>query len=242
MDSLEIKNLYVIAGEKQVISDLNLTIKKGEVHAIMGPNGSGKSSLVNSIAGHPKYKITKGSIILDGEDITKLSPDKRAKAGLFLSMQNSPEIPGVSVNNFLRVSSEALSGKRSNPVKFYENLLEKIKKLGINIDFAKRYLNVNFSGGEKKQIEILQLLTLESKYAILDEIDSGLDVDALKMVSKGINEYKDKNNAVLLITHYNRILNYVQPNFVHIMKNGRIVESGNKDVAKKIEDEGYGNM
>lgn len=239
MKKLELKNLYISVENKEVVRGLDLEINMGEIHAIMGPNGSGKSSLANTIAGHPKYKITKGQILLDSKNITNLSPSDKAKAGLFLSMQHPPEIVGVTISNFLRTTVAELTGENQNPIKFYNALSERLKELNIDEKFAKRYLNVGFSGGEKKQMEILQLLTLNPKYAILDEIDSGLDVDALKMVSKGIKTFHTKDNAVLLITHYNRILQYLEPDFVHIMKSGRIVESGGKKLAERIEKEGY---
>lgn len=239
MSKLEIKNLFVNVGDKEVLSGIDLVIKRGEIHAIMGPNGSGKSTLANVIMGHPKYKITKGEILIDGKDITNLPPNKRAEAGLFLSMQHSPEIHGVTVNNFLRNSAESLTKEKYNPIKFYNNLIEKMKQTGVNPDFVKRYLNVGFSGGEKKQMEIIHLLTIQPSYAILDEIDSGLDVDALKMVSTAIKSYHNKNNAVLLITHYNRILHEVPPDFVHIMKKGKIVESGGHELALQVESSGY---
>lgn len=241
MQQLEIKNLFVNVGDKEILSGIDLVIKKGEIHAIMGPNGSGKSSLANAIMGHPKYKVMSGKILVDGQDVTNLPPNKRAEAGLFLSMQHSPEITGVTVNNFLRNSAESLAKEKYNPIKFYNNLIEKMKQTGVNPDFVKRYLNVGFSGGEKKQMEIIHLLTIQSSYAILDEIDSGLDVDALKMVSVAIKNYHNKDNAVLLITHYNRILHEVQPDFVHIMKKGKIVESGSHKLALQIEAKGYNN-
>lgn len=236
---LQIKKLFVNVGDKEVLHGVDLVINKGEIHVIMGPNGSGKSTLANALMGHPKYKIIGGTILLDGKDITDVFTTEKAKAGLFLSMQHSPEIHGVTINNFLRTATEALSGQKHNPVKFYGELGEKLAKLNIDKNFIKRYLNVGFSGGEKKQMEIIQLLTLNPKYAILDEIDSGLDVDALKMVAKGINKYHTDQNALLLITHYNRILKYVKPDFVHIMKDGKIVQTGDKTLAKKIEKQGY---
>lgn len=239
MPRLEIKNLFVNVDGKEILSGINLVIHRGEIHAIMGPNGSGKSTLANTIMGHPRYKITAGKILVDGVDTTELPPNKRAEAGLFLSMQHAPEIAGVTVNNFLRNSVESLSKEKHNPIKFYNNLAEKMRQTGVNPDFVKRYLNVGFSGGEKKQMEIISLLTLQPNYAILDEIDSGLDVDALQMVSKAINAYHNKNNAVLLITHYNRILRDIKPDFIHIMKKGKIVKSGGRELALQIESKGY---
>lgn len=240
--SLEFKNLQVTTADKEIITDLSLTIKPGEVHAIMGPNGSGKSTLANAIMGHPKYKITKGAVIIDGEDFTKVSPDKKARAGLFLSPQYPPEIPGVTLSNFLRLTTASLSGKRTNPIAFQKELTKKMADLQMQSSFATRYVNTGFSGGEKKRAEILQLLILNPTYVILDETDSGLDVDALRIVAEGINQFKNKTNGLLLITHYNRILEYVRPDFVHIMYQGKIVESGGKALAKQIEQKGYSHF
>lgn len=237
--SLKIEKLSISVESKKIVSDFSLNINPGEIHAIMGPNGSGKSTLANSIMGHPKYTVTGGKILLDDEDITNAKVNKKAKKGLFLSMQYPPQIDGVSITNFLRTAVNALTGDKQNPVKFHKQLLETMKVLNIDPAFASRYLNVGFSGGEKKRLEILQLLVLNPKYAILDETDSGLDVDALKIVSSGINKFHTKENGVLLITHYNRILEYVQPDYVHIMVNGRIVKSGGKDLAVEVEKEGY---
>lgn len=237
--SLKIEKLSISVESKKIVSDFSLNIKPGEIHAIMGPNGSGKSTLANAIMGHPKYAVTGGKILLDDEDITNAKVNEKAKKGLFLSMQYPPQIDGVSVTNFLRTAVNALTGDKQNPVKFHKQLLETMKVLNIDPAFASRYLNVGFSGGEKKRLEILQLLVLNPKYAILDETDSGLDVDALKIVSSGINKFHTKEKGVLLITHYNRILEYVQPDYVHIMVNGRIVKSGGKDLAVEVEKEGY---
>lgn len=225
---------------KEILKGLSLNIKRGEVHAIMGPNGSGKSTLSNTLMGHPKYLITTGQIILDGVDITNKKPEERAKAGLFLSMQYPPEIAGVSIANFLRLAKNALTGANINPLVFYKELQKKMAELHIKEDFAKRSINAGFSGGEKKKAEILQLSILNPKYAILDETDSGLDVDALRIVAEGINKFHTKDNSVLLITHYNRILEYVQPDFVHIMQDGGIIKSGGRDLAVKVEKQGYG--
>lgn len=237
--SLELKNLHISVDKKDIVDGLSLVIKPGEVHAIMGPNGSGKSTLANAVMGHPKYTITKGKIMIDKKDMTVDAPDKKARAGLFLSMQYPPEIPGVTLTSFLRITTNSLSGKTAHPLTFHKGLLEKMKELHMDPSFATRYLNTGFSGGEKKRAEILQLLILNPKYAILDETDSGLDVDALKIVSEGINTFHTKKNGVLLITHYNRILEYVQPDFVHIMYKGKIVKSGGKELAKEIEKNGY---
>lgn len=237
--SLIISNLHISVDIKPIVKGLNLTINPGETHAIMGPNGSGKSTLANTLMGHPKYTVTEGKIILNGEDITTLTPDKRAQLGLFLSMQYPSEIAGVRVSNFLRLAKSALTKTTVNPLTFLKELNEHMKQLNIDPDFAKRYLNVGFSGGEKKRLEILQLAVLNPQYAILDETDSGLDVDALKIVAEGINTFKTKGKGILLITHYNRILEYIVPDFVHIMKDGQIVQTGGKELAKQIEKTGY---
>lgn len=237
--SLELHNLHIHAKEKEIVRGVSLTIPAGEVHAIMGPNGSGKSTLANAVMGHPKYQITSGSVTLDGEDITELSVSEKAKKGLFLSMQYPPEIGGVTISNFLRTTTNALTGQTQNPIKFHQALLKKMAELQIDPSFASRYLNVGFSGGEKKRMEILQLALLQPKYAILDETDSGLDVDALRIVAEGINHYHRQDHGILLITHYNRILEYVIPDRIHIMVDGRIVLSGGKELAQKIEIHGY---
>jgi len=237
--SLEIKNISVSVEGKLIIEDLSLCIQKGEIHAIMGPNGSGKSTLSNALAGHPKYTIQKGEIMLDDEDLVPKKVDERARMGLFLSMQYSPEIPGVSITNFLRTAVSSLQGVKQHPVQFHKNLLSCMKDFGIEKNFANRYLNVGFSGGEKKKLEILQLAMMNPKYAILDETDSGLDVDALKIVCAGINNFATQEKGLLLITHYNRILEYVEPNFVHILIDGKIVETGDKSLAVEIEKNGY---
>ena len=240
--SLKLKNLHISAADKPIVHGLDLEIKPGEVHAIMGPNGSGKSTLANTLMGHPKYKITNGTVKLNKLDITNLTPDKRAKAGLFLSMQYPPEIPGVSISSFLRLSAGALRGKTENPITFHKELTERMKELHIDPAFASRHINLGFSGGERKRLEILQLLILNPTYAILDETDSGLDVDALKIVAQGINRFKFPEHGILLITHYNRILEYVVPDFVHIMVAGKIVKSGRKNLAKEIEKNGYQSL
>jgi Fe-S cluster assembly ATP-binding protein len=237
--SLSIQDLHVSIEDKKIIHGLTLTVPKGEVHAIMGPNGSGKSTLANTLMGHPNYTVSSGEIVVDGNTITDSAPDERAKAGLFLSMQYPPEIAGVTISNFLRVSKEALIGEKIPPIDFYRSLQAKMKDLNIDPAFAKRYVNQGFSGGEKKRAEILQLSVLQPTYAILDETDSGLDVDALKIVAEGINTFKGKDTGVLLITHYNRILEYITPDKVHIMVGGKIVHSGGHELALKVEKEGY---
>ncbi|HAZ29119.1 MAG TPA: Fe-S cluster assembly ATPase SufC [Candidatus Magasanikbacteria bacterium] len=239
MNALHVDNLHVEADGKEIIHGLSLTVCPGEIHGIMGPNGSGKSTLVNALLGHPSFVITKGSVVVDGVDVTRMSPEKRARHGLFLSLQHVPEIPGVTVANFLRAALAAQTGKEIRPIEFYKALEEKMKIFSIDPSFASRYLNVGFSGGEKKKIEILQMSLLLPRYAILDEIDSGLDVDALKVVSRGINQFHTKKNAVLLITHYNRILEYVTPDKIHVMSHGIIAETGDKTLAEHIEEKGY---
>ncbi len=237
--SLELRKLFISVENNPIVLGVSLKVQPGEVHAIMGPNGSGKSTLANAIMGHPKYTITEGKILLDGENVTDKKVHEKAKKGLFLSMQYPPEVEGVTITNFLRTAVAAMTGEKQNPVKFHQALLEKMKSLNMDPAFAGRYLNVGFSGGEKKRMEILQLLTLNPKYAILDETDSGLDVDALKIVAEGINRFHSKDNGVLLITHYNRILQYVQPDYVHIMVGGKIVKSGGKELAEEVEKKGY---
>ncbi|MFA6105254.1 MAG: Fe-S cluster assembly ATPase SufC [Patescibacteria group bacterium] len=237
--SVEIKNLSVAVAGKPIIEKISLTINRGETHIIMGPNGSGKSTLANALLGHPKYTVTSGKIFVDDIDITAKPPDYRAKQGLFLSAQQAPEINGVTVAHFLRVASSSLSGKPENPFTFYESLKKTMKKLNIDPSFATRYLNAGFSGGEKKRAEILQLLTLNPTYAILDETDAGLDVDALKIVGKGLGKFATKDKALIIITHQSRLLKYLKPDFVHIMIRGKIVKSGGKELITEIEKSGY---
>ena len=237
--SLELQNLHISVDKKEIVHGVSLEIKQGEIHALMGPNGSGKSTLANAIMGHPKYVVTKGKVVLDGEDVTAMKVSDKARRGLFLSMQHSPEIAGVTTTNFLRTATASLTGEKQNPIKFHQRLIEQLKCLGIHPDFASRYLNVGFSGGEKKRMEILQLLMLQPTYAILDETDSGLDVDALKAVAEGINRFHNAERGVVLITHYNRLLQYVKPTHVHIMQAGKIVESGGPELAIRIEENGY---
>jgi Fe-S cluster assembly ATP-binding protein len=240
--SLQIKNLHVTVEKKEIVTDLNLTIEPGEVHVIMGPNGSGKSTLANALMGNPEYTATKGDVILDGTNITNLSPDKKAQAGLFLSPQYPPEINGVSVGNFLRLTKNALTKQSHDPISFREEILKVMEKLKIPADFLSRSLNAGFSGGEKKKMEILQLLILNPTYAMLDETDSGLDVDALKIVAEGLNTFKTKEKGLLLITHYQRLLNYIVPDVVHIMHEGKIIKSGGKELVKEIEKEGFSTI
>ena len=237
--SLKIKNLEVKVDDLKIINDLSLEIKPGEVHVIMGPNGSGKSTLANTLMGHPKYTISSGSIEVDGKDITTESPDIRAKAGLYLSMQYPPEITGVSMQQLLRTAYNTTHNKIMNPLDFNKYLKDKMSDLNIETEVARRHVNVGFSGGEKKKAEVLQLSVLNPKYAVLDETDSGLDVDALRIVAQGVNKYRTDEKGIILITHYNRILDYITPDFVHIMIKGKIVKSGDASLAKEIEVNGY---
>ena len=237
--SLEIQNLHVRTEEREILHGVDLVINKGETHALMGPNGSGKSTLANTLMGNPTYEITEGKILLEGEDITEADPDDRAKAGLFLAFQYPVSIPGVSVANFLRT---AINAKREEPIKVKEfgQLLKKnMEVLRVEREFTSRYLNDGFSGGEKKRAEILQMAMLEPEYAVLDETDSGLDIDALRIVSDGVNALRGPNMGALIITHYTRILGYVKPDFVHIMLNGRIVQEGGSELADTLEEKGY---
>ena len=244
MSTLEIKNLQVsVATEKgftEILRGVDLTIKSGETHAIMGLNGSGKSTLAYSIAGHPKYTITGGSVTLDGADVLAMTVDERAKAGLFLAMQYPVEVPGVSVTNFLRTAATAIRGEAPKLRTWVGEVKEAMASLNMDAEFAERNVNEGFSGGEKKRHEILQLELLKPKIAILDETDSGLDVDALRIVSEGVNRVKANSDlGVMLITHYTRILRYIKPDFVHVFAAGRIVEEGGPELADKLEDKGY---
>jgi len=244
VSTLEIKNLQVsVATEKgftEILRGVDLTIKSGETHAIMGPNGSGKSTLAYSIAGHPKYTITGGSVTLDGADVLAMTVDERARAGLFLAMQYPVEVPGVSVTNFLRTAATAIRGEAPKLRTWVGEVKEAMASLNMDAEFAERNVNEGFSGGEKKRHEILQLELLKPKIAILDETDSGLDVDALRIVSEGVNRVKANSDlGVMLITHYTRILRYIKPDFVHVFAAGRIVEEGGPELADKLEDKGY---
>ncbi|WP_433526580.1 Fe-S cluster assembly ATPase SufC [Nocardia pseudovaccinii] len=247
MTTLEIKDLHVEvanpdeSGEPiKILKGVNLTIKSGETHAIMGPNGSGKSTLSYAIAGHPKYTVTSGSITLDGEDVLAMSVDERARAGLFLAMQYPVEVSGVSMSNFLRTAATAVRGEAPKLRTWVKEVKESMNELEIDAAFAERSVNEGFSGGEKKRHEILQLGLLKPKIAILDETDSGLDVDALRIVSEGVNRYKERENGgILLITHYTRILRYIQPEFVHVFVGGRIVAEGGAELAEELDANGY---
>ena len=244
MSVLEIRDLHVTveteAGTTPILNGINLTMNTGETHAIMGPNGSGKSTLAYTIAGHPKYTVTSGSITFDGQDVLEMSVDERARAGLFLAMQYPVEIPGVTVTNFLRTAKTAIDGEAPAIRAWTKDVKEAMKALRMDPKFAARNVNEGFSGGEKKRHEILQLELLKPAIAVLDETDSGLDVDALKIVSEGVNRAKEATDlGVLLITHYTRILRYIKPDFVHVMVKGRIVEEGGPELAERLENEGY---
>ncbi|HCV4952948.1 TPA: Fe-S cluster assembly ATPase SufC [Staphylococcus aureus] len=239
--TLEIKDLHVSIEDKEILKGVNLTINTDEIHAIMGPNGTGKSTLSSAIMGHPSYEVTKGEVLLDGVNILELEVDERAKAGLFLAMQYPSEITGVTNADFMRsaINAKREEGQEINLMQFIKKLDKNMDFLDIDKDMAQRYLNEGFSGGEKKRNEILQLMMLEPKFAILDEIDSGLDVDALKVVSKGINQMRGENFGALMITHYQRLLNYITPDKVHVMYAGKVVKSGGPELAKRLEEEGY---
>ena len=244
MSTLEIKDLHVSVdtddGAKEILKGVTLTIKDGETHAIMGPNGSGKSTLAYSIAGHPKYTVTSGSVTLDGEDGLAMSVDERARAGLFLAMQYPVEVPGVTMTNFLRTAKTAIDGQAPALRTWTKDVKAAMQQLRIDADFAQRNVNEGFSGGEKKRVEILQLELFKPKFAVLDETDSGLDVDALKVVSEGVNRaHAAGNMGTLLITHYTRILRYIKPEFVHVFVDGQVVEEGGPELADRLEEEGY---
>ncbi|MGB3376160.1 MAG: Fe-S cluster assembly ATPase SufC [Microbacterium sp.] len=244
MSVLEIRDLHVAVqtdqGLSPILNGIDLTINTGETHAIMGPNGSGKSTLAYTIAGHPKYTVTQGTITFDGEDVLSMTVDERARAGLFLAMQYPVEIPGVTVTNFLRTAKTALDGEAPSIRQWTKSVKSSMTNLRMDPQFAQRNVNEGFSGGEKKRHEILQLEVLQPKFAVLDETDSGLDVDALKIVSEGVNRAKEATNlGVLLITHYTRILRYIRPQFVHVIVKGKIVEEGGSELADRLEDEGY---
>ena len=244
MQQLEINNLRVAIGESEIVRDLSLTVRTGEVHAIMGPNGSGKSTLAKVIAGHPDYRVTSGEVLLDGQNLFELGPDERARRGLFLAFQYPSEIPGVTIANFLRAATQSRlpEGEELEATDYYTKLYEKMDLLEIDRSFTSRAVNEGFSGGEKKRCEILQMAMLDPRYAVLDETDSGLDIDALKVVASGVNSLRGPNLGVLLITHYQRLLNYIVPDFVHVMVQGRIVRSGGKELALELEEKGYDLM
>jgi len=236
---LTVDDLKVKIDDKQILNGVNLKIAPGEVHAIMGPNGTGKSTLAYALAGKASYKVTGGSITMEGNDLLKMTPDERARNGMFLAFQYPSEVPGVTVDNFLRVAYNAVKKEELSIWEFRNLLKEKMEFLHIDESFSGRYLNEGFSGGEKKRNEILQMAILQPKLAVLDETDSGLDIDALQIVAKGVNELLPEDSSVLVITHYQRILRYIKPDYVHVMIDGRIVESGGGELAEKLEEQGY---
>lgn len=236
---LQVKNLHAGVEDKEILKGLNLEIGVGEIHVIMGPNGAGKSTLSSVLIGHPRYNVTSGDIIFEGENINDEAVDERARRGIFLSFQYPEEIPGLSVEDFLRSAKEAVTGEKQYIFKFHEYLKTKMKFLGIDPSYAKRYLNVGFSGGEKKKNEILQMAVLNPKLAILDETDSGLDRDATRVVFESIRDIKDKDTSLLIITHYDKVLDYLKPDYVHILMDGKIVKSGGSDLVEDIEKHGY---
>lgn len=240
---LEIKDLKACINNNEILRNLNLTINRGEIHAIMGPNGSGKSTFSKIIAGHPAYEILGGDIIFKGSSILELDPEERSHLGIFLAFQYPIEIPGVSNEDFLRLAYNSkqkfLNKPEVDPIEFFSIINEKLKLVNMSSIFLSRNVNEGFSGGEKKRNEILQMILLESELSILDETDSGLDIDALKIISKGINSFMDSNKAIILITHYQRLLDYIKPDYVHVMQNGKIIKTGNAELAKELETKGY---
>ena len=236
---LKIENLRVEIDGNEIVKGLDLEVGKGEIHAIMGPNGSGKSTLANVLMGHPRYEVIDGSVTFEGEDVLELEPDERAKLGMFLAFQYPSEVPGVSVANFLRTAVNSVREEELSPMEMYRLLQEKMAVMQMDPKFAERYLNEGFSGGEKKRNEILQMLMLEPRLAIMDETDSGLDIDALQVVARGVNELRGPEFSAVIITHYQRILRYIEPDRVHVMLDGRIVTSGGKELAEALEDKGY---
>lgn len=236
---LSIKNLHARVGETEIIKGLDLEVNCGEVHVIMGPNGAGKSTLANILMGHPKYELTDGAIEFQGQLLNDLKTDERARLGLFLSFQYPEEIPGITVENFLRSARASVSGKSVRVLEFKKLLQEKMAMLEMKPEYAARYLNEGFSGGEKKKSEILQMLTLQPKLAILDETDSGLDVDAVRIVAEGVSQYKSPDNSIIVITHHNKLLEYLKPDQVHLLVDGRIVKSGDKNLVDEVEQAGF---
>jgi Fe-S cluster assembly ATP-binding protein len=236
---LKVENLHVEIDGSEIIKGLDLEVGQGEIHAIMGPNGSGKSTLANVLMGHPRYEVTEGSVTFFGQDVFELEPDERAKLGMFLAFQYPSEVPGVSVANFLRTAVNSVREKELSVMEMYRLLQEKMRIMQMDPKFAERYLNEGFSGGEKKRNEILQMLMLDPKLAIMDETDSGLDIDALQVVARGVNELRGPEFSAVIITHYQRILRYMEPDQVHVMLDGRIVTSGGKELALELEDKGY---
>ena len=237
--TLEVRGLHATVEGKEILRGIDLTVRQGEIHALMGPNGSGKSTLSNVIMGRPGYVVTDGTVLLNGEDITALTADERAKRGLFLAMQYPTEIPGVSVVNFLRTAYNSIKGGQVSALEFRKHMKTQMERLGVEDAMVQRYVNQGFSGGEKKRNEVLQLAVLEPAVALLDETDSGLDIDSLKLVAESVNDLAGPDLGVLIITHYQRMLNYITPGFVHVMMQGKIVRSGGPELAHQLEDKGY---
>ena len=236
---LKIENLHAQIDGNEILKGLSLEVGKGEIHAIMGPNGSGKSTLSNVLMGHPRYEVTEGSVTFEGQDVLELEPDERARLGMFLAFQYPSEVPGVSVANFMRTAVNSVREKELPPMEMYKLLQEKMRIMQMDPRFAERYLNEGFSGGEKKRNEILQMLMLDPRLVIMDETDSGLDIDALQVVARGVNELRGPEFSAVIITHYQRILRYIEPDHVHVMLDGLIVTSGGKELAEELEDKGY---
>jgi len=237
--TLEVRGLHATVEGKEILRGIDLTVRQGEIHALMGPNGSGKSTLSNVIMGRPGYMVTEGTVLLNDEDITALTADERAKRGLFLAMQYPTEIPGVSVVNFLRTAYNSIKGGQVSALEFRKHMKTQMERLGVEDSMVQRYVNQGFSGGEKKRNEVLQLAVLEPAIALLDETDSGLDIDSLKLVAESVNDLAGPDLGVLIITHYQRMLNYITPGFVHVMMQGKIVRSGGPELAHQLEDKGY---
>ena len=236
---LKIENLHAQIDGNEILKGLSLEVGKGEIHAIMGPNGSGKSTLSNVLMGHPRYAVTEGSVTFEGQDVLELEPDERARLGMFLAFQYPSEVPGVSVANFMRTAVNSVREKELPPMEMYKLLQEKMRIMQMDPRFAERYLNEGFSGGEKKRNEILQMLMLDPRLGIMDETDSGLDIDALQVVARGVNELRGPEFSAVIITHYQRILRYIEPDHIHVMLDGLIVTSGGKELAEELEDKGY---
>ncbi len=236
---LKINHLRTVIEDKEILKGIDLEVNAGEIHVIMGPNGAGKSTLAYTLMGHPNYKVTEGSVLIEGEELLEMKVDERAKKGVFLSFQYPEEIPGITVENFLRTAKNAVSDRKQSILAFKKVLSSKMEELGIDESYASRYLNEGFSGGEKKKNEILQMKVLAPKVAILDETDSGLDVDAIRIVAQGVNQFSSNQNAIIIITHYNKLLDYIKPDYVHILKDGKIIKTGDVSLAKTIDAEGF---
>lgn len=241
-DLLQIKDLSVNVGEKEILKDINLTIRPGEIHVVMGPNGAGKSTLANTIMAHPLYKVTKGDILFEGESILDEAADERARRGIFMSFQAPEEVPGITLENFLRASKMAVTGENIPLLKFKRELAKQMESLDMDPSYAERYLNVGFSGGEKKKSEILQMKVLDPKFVMLDETDSGLDVDAVRIVSKGVSDFMAEDKAFFIITHHREILESIVPDYVHVIIDGRLVKTGGNELVDQIEEKGYNWM